>query len=92
MRAIRVAGMTRYLGAPPGWKDEGKQCGYLAIRDEKTNVGPAMTSAWELEPHEIEALAKGAPVYLTICGTAHPPVAMCIGRPPDDETAVDPGP
>lgn len=84
MKPIRVFGATRYLGAPPGWKDEGKECGYLAIRDEQTTVGPAMTSAWELEPHEVEAITKGAPVYLTVCGVVHPPVSIKIGKAPED--------
>lgn len=83
MRPLRVHGFTRYLGAPVGWKDEGKQCGYLAIRDEQTTVGPAMTSAWELEPHELAAIAEGAPVYLTVCGVVHPPVSIKVGTPPD---------
>lgn len=86
MKPLRVSGATRYLGAPPGWKDEGKPCGYLAIRDEKTTVGPAMTSAWELEPHEVEAVTKGAPVYLMICGVVHPPVSIKVGMPPESYT------
>lgn len=87
MRPIRISGATRYLGAPSGWKDDGrdKGCGYLSIRDEDTSVGHAMTSAWELEPHEVEALAKGAPIYLTVCGTGHPPVALKVGIPPDEQ-------
>jgi len=83
MRPLRVSGATRYLGAPPGWKDDGKQCGFLAIRDEQTTVGPAMTSAWEPEPHEVEAIANGAPIYLRVCGTAHPPVSITVGKPPE---------
>lgn len=87
MKPIRVSGATRYLGAPADWKDDGrdKSCGYLSIRDETTTVGPAMTSAWELEPHEVAAMTKGAPLYLTICGILHPPVSMKIGNPPDEE-------
>lgn len=86
MYAIRVSGSTRYLGAPVEWKDDGrdKRCGYLSIRDEQTSFGPTMTSAWELEPHEIEALIKGAPIYLTVCGNIHPPVALRVGSSPDD--------
>lgn len=88
MKPLRISGATRYLGAPANWKDDGrdKHCGYLAIRDEVTNVGHAMTSAWELEPHEVAALAQGAPLYLTICGTIHPPVQVRIGIPPDEES------
>lgn len=82
MRSLRIADSTRYLGAPVGWKAEGKQCANLAIRDERTTLGPIMISAWELEPHEIEALVKGAPLYLTICGEVHPPVEIRIGEPP----------
>lgn len=86
MKPIRITGATRYLGAPAEWKDDGrdKSCGHLSIRDGDTTVGHAMTSAWELEPHEVDAMAKGAPLYLTICGIMHPPVAMKIGLPPDD--------
>jgi hypothetical protein len=86
MKPLRVLGATRYLGAPAEWKDDGrdKDCGFLAIRDEATSAGPTMTSAWELEPHEIECLAKGAPLYLTICGTGHPPIALRVGTPPDE--------
>jgi hypothetical protein len=87
MRPIRIAGATRYLGAPLEWKDDGrdKSCGYLAIRDERSSIGEQMTSAWELEPDEVDRLAKGAPLYLTICGVGHPPVALKVGRPPDEE-------
>jgi hypothetical protein len=89
VRPIRVSGATRYLGAPADWKDDGraKDCGFLAIRDEQSSVGTAMTSAWELEPHEVAAMAKGAPLYLTICGTGHPPVQLKIGATPEEVVA-----
>lgn len=87
MYAIRISGFTRYLGAPSDWKDDGrdKRCSFLAVRDEvDPDLGHQMTSAWELEPHEVAALVKGAPVYLTVCGGGHPPVALRVGLPPDE--------
>lgn len=84
MIAGRIRNATRYLGAPPGWKpDKDGHCGHLAICDEQHISGPCMTSAWEPTPDEIERLAQGAPVYLTILGNVHPPVAMAVGSPPE---------
>lgn len=75
---------TSSITSPDG---RDKHCGFLAIRDEETTVGLAMTSAWELEPHEIAALVAGAPIYLTVCGAGHPPVSLAVGIPPDEVAA-----
>ena len=80
MQAGRIDGATRNLGAPRGW-DERRQgrCGGLAVRDQTTAAGPAMTSAWFPTEAEIARLRAGAPVYLTVVGGIHPPVAMAVG-------------
>ncbi len=80
----RIAGETRNLGAPRGWNvEERGHCGSLAIRDEPTTAGPGMTSAWYPTAEEIARIAAGAPIYLTIIGQVHPPVAMSVGAASD---------
>lgn len=83
----RISGATRRLGAPANWKEEDHgRCDYLPIRDEQTPQGPVMTSAWEPTPDELALILKGAPVMLTVWGTAHPPVALHVGEPPREDT------
>jgi hypothetical protein len=84
MHAGRIADATHVLGAPKEWDVEKHgHCGRLAVRVEKTTAGEGMTSAWFPTPEEIERIRKGAPVYLTIIGAVHPPVAMAVGPTPD---------
>lgn len=74
--------MTRFMGAPIDWdKTKHGVCTGLPIRDEMTTAGQAMTSAWFPTPEEIVRICDGAPVYLTILGQVHPPVAMSVGAP-----------
>lgn len=83
----RIDRATRYLGAPAGWEPpRDGPCAHLAIRDEQFSLnGPwSMVSAWELTPDEMERL-KAAPIYLTVIGSSHPPVALSVGFPPRDE-------
>lgn len=84
MHSGRISHTSRNLGAPPGW-DHDKQghCGHLAIRDVMTTAGPAMQSVWFPTPAEIERIKAGAPIYLTLIGMFHPPVAMDVGPVPD---------
>ena len=80
----RIDGATRYLGAPQGWEPEKDgECSHLAILDLQSENGgaPVMISAWEPTPAELEALQAGAPVYLQIVGTAHPPVNVWVQKP-----------
>lgn len=81
MHSGRIMGTTSVLGAPKDW-DKTKQgsCGDLAVRSEMTSAGPGMTSAWFPTPEEIARIAAGAPIYLTIIGQTHPPVAMSVGQ------------
>jgi hypothetical protein len=77
----RIAGATRYLGAPRGWEpDKDGDCSHLAILDVPSDNGGSsvMISAWEPTPAELLAMQNGAPVYLQIVGTAHPPVMVWV--------------
>lgn len=75
-----IAGATRYLGAPKGWQPETDgDCAHLAIQDSTLDSGtPVMVSAWEPTPAELRAMQDGAPVYLQIVGSAHPPVMVWV--------------
>lgn len=89
MHVGRIAGATNVLGAPKGWdKSDQGACGSLPIRVEKTTAGLGMTSAWHPTMDEIERIARGAPIYLTIIGDIHPPVSMSVGVPPDESSAT----
>jgi len=81
---IRIAGATRWLGAPPGWEpDRDGPCAHLAIRDQDTTAGRAMASAWEPTPEELARLVAGAPIILTVIGQIHPPVEVKVGAAPE---------
>jgi len=84
MRPGRIEGTTRVFGKPADWDDEKGVCGGLPVRDEMTEVGPSMTSAWFPTVEEIAAIAAGAPVYLEVLGTVHPPVMVTVGEPPKE--------
>lgn len=85
----RIEGATRYLGAPPNWQPEANgECSHLAIVDTKLDGGmPVMISAWEPTPAELEAMLAGAPVYLQVCGSVHPPVCIWVQVPKKDGAA-----
>lgn len=80
MIPARVEGATRWLGAPRDWRpEENGDCSHLAIRDDFLDGGmPVMISAWEPTPAEIQKIIEGKPIYLQICGSAHPPVAVWV--------------
>lgn len=75
-----ITGTTRVIGKSQGYRG-------LAIRDELVECTvngsgtPAMTTAWFPTPEELAALAAGAPVYVRILGTAHPPIQVFTGEP-----------
>lgn len=84
MEIGRISNATRKLGAPRDWNEKAHgPCGTLPIRDELTAAGWGMTSAWLPTPEELEQLVAGAPIYLTVIGEVHPPVAMAVGSAPD---------
>lgn len=78
-----IEGATRELGKPRDWDDarDGK-CLTLPIRDELVAGMPQMVSAWVPTPDEIARIAAGAPIYLRVVGSAHPPVLLLVGEPP----------
>lgn len=77
---------TRNLNAPKDWdRERDGFCGVLPVRDEMTAAGQAMTSAWYPTPEEIKRISEGAPVYLSVMGTIHPPVSMGVGPRPGFE-------
>lgn len=83
MHTGRIQNATRVLKAPSDWdRDKDGHCGGLPIRDEPTTAGQGMTSAWFPTPEEIERIKDGAPIYLTVLGTVHPPVSMGVGPRP----------
>jgi hypothetical protein len=75
MIAISIEGATRRIGKSQGYKG-------LSVLDRVLENGqPYMTTAWEPTPAEIARIAAGAPIYLHIVGTAHPPVMLDVGEP-----------
>ncbi|MEF2552008.1 hypothetical protein VQ042_11655 [Aurantimonas sp. A2-1-M11] len=80
----RIEGATRTLGKSQGYLG-------LPIRDVRLNcsVGgdgtPAMQTAWFPTPDELAAVNAGAPIHLTVLGTAHPPVMLSTGNVPDTD-------
>lgn len=90
MIAARIANATRRLGAPAGWDEarDGSCVGLDVLID-----GNRFTSCWEPTTDELERLAAGAKVYLTVVG-GQPPVSMQVGDRPDADTSdlsTDPG-
>lgn len=81
----RIVGATRALGAPADWDAQRDgPCSVLHIRDEKFASGlRQMVSAWYPTTEELAAMVDGAPVYLTIIGSAHPPVMLAVGKAED---------
>lgn len=80
MIVARIEGCTRALGAPAGWTPETSgECLGLPIRDQMNGDVPCMVSAWEPTPAEIAAIVAGAKIYLSVVGTAHPPVMLYVG-------------
>lgn len=64
-----IEGATRRLGKTQGFNG-------LPIRDEVIKEGPRMASLWEPTPRELEILARGGKIQLSILGTQHPPVLL----------------
>jgi hypothetical protein len=73
MMIKRIEGATRVLGQSQGYLG-------LPVLDTNLEDGtPVMVTAWEPTPKEIEAIQNGAPVFLQVLGTAHPPVNLWVG-------------
>lgn len=76
MRIGRIHGATRTFGPPKGVGQD--DCQNLAIRDEPTDMGNCMVSAWYPTPDEAKRILSGEPIYLYVFGTIHPMVAMGV--------------
>lgn len=82
MQIGRIKNATRVLGKSQGYLG-------LPVRDEMINckVGgegtPSMVTAWHPTPKELAALNAGAPVFVRIIGTAHPPIMVEVGEKPE---------
>ena len=73
----RITGTTRVLGKSQGYLG-------LPVRDITYEDGSsAMQTAWIPSPKELEALNAGAPVLVTILGSAHPPINLETGEKPE---------
>jgi hypothetical protein len=71
-----IEGATRRIGKSQGYLG-------LPLRDEVCpHNGPQMVTSWQPTPDEAARLAAGAPIYLTVLGTAHPPVMLAVGEVP----------
>jgi hypothetical protein len=86
--ALMIQGMTRNLGAPPGWnegKADNERCRSLPIRDITVDGQPWMVSLHEFTPDEVERIKAGATLELWIAGVAHPVVGMLVRDVPPSE-------
>lgn len=71
-----IEGCTRVIGKSQGYLG-------LPLRDAVSDDGvPSMTSSWQPTPAEAAALAAGAPIYVMVLGSAHPPIALIVGEVP----------
>lgn len=84
MIGIPAGGATRTIGKSQGFLG-------LPVRDEvitcKVN-GPltdTMVTAWIPSPAELDALNKGASIYVRLYGVNHPPIMLEVGKPPSTE-------
>lgn len=66
---------SRPIAKPATMTDE--QCSSLEVMDGVDGMGvPFYVSCWQLSKEDIEAVNAGRPVWLKVCGIAHPPVAL----------------
>jgi hypothetical protein len=73
-----IQGATRQMG-----KDDGFAC--LRVLDTRTKDGsPLMVTAWHPTDVELAALNAGAPIYVMILGTEHPPMQVKVGKMPTE--------
>lgn len=77
MKPGHIYAATHCLGAPANW-DEKKDgpCGKLDVRPRGDDG--TFESVWYPTQNEIELLAVGHPVILTIWSASHPPVSLNV--------------
>ncbi len=81
MLNLAIEGTTRRIGKSQGYRG-------LCVRDVVLPTGtPAMATAWQPTPAELERLNAGAPLHLIILGVSHPPVILEVGQPPPSDNS-----
>ena len=85
MIPTKFAGITHYLGAPPGWDHDSDlgECMPLPIKRDEYGF----TSMWVPDSDELAALNAGAAVQLTIMADAHPVVSVQVSALPPQPKA-----
>lgn len=74
MEIIRIEGATAVLGLDQGYIP-------LPVRKDKADDGTTvLVSSWKPSAEELERLNKGAPVYLAVYGSFHPPVRLDVPK------------
>jgi hypothetical protein len=71
-----IEGYTRRIGKQQGFRG-------LPLRDEILDGVPCMVSSWQPTPAELAALQSGAPIYVRVLGSAHPPILLEVGPLPE---------
>lgn len=80
MNINQIDGATHVLGQDQGYRP-------LWIRKQIGPDGAEMVSSWQPTTAELELIAAGAPILLTVLGTGHPPVMLEVGSPPTAQPA-----
>jgi hypothetical protein len=79
MKSTTIVNATRTIGEAQGYLG-------LAIRDVLINEAvngpetPCMVTEWEPSPEELQALNRGARIYIQILGRSHPPIMVDVGK------------
>ena len=80
MLNLAIEGTTRRIGKSQGYNG-------LCVKDFTCDDGtPAMQTAWQPTPSEIERIVAGQPIILTLLGTGHPPVLIEVREQPKEYT------
>lgn len=79
----RIRDATHVLGQDQGYKP-------LHIRKRKV-IDPTskaetflQESSWTPTPKELEAIIRGAPIYVGLLSNSHPPIKVTVGPLPDE--------
>lgn len=71
-----IEGCTRRIGKSQGYWG-------LPLRDEPFDGVPSMLSSWQPTPAELTAIIAGAPIYVRLMGSDHPPILLTVGPVPE---------
>jgi hypothetical protein len=80
MSPVDFEGSNLNLTKPVGWTDE--QCFNMPAFKGKDKEGePFILTAWQPNKEDLEAMNRGEPLYLRVCGEGHPPVSLFTMNP-----------